>query len=167
MTDSATPETTAPLPLLSRIIGVITSPKATFQNIVAAPRPVGVLFLVATVIGLGSIAPQFTEKGRVATVEMQKRVIEKMGQTVSPEMETRMEEASHSVPRRLLSLLGTYIVFPIIALIFAAIYWAVVQHSDGWHRDLQTGSGDRHAFAGDRRARHARRDAHHPHVPAR
>lgn len=123
MTDSATPETTAPLPLLSRIIGVITSPKATFQNIVAAPRPVGVLFLVATVIGLGSLAPQFTEKGRAGAIEVQKRFIERMGRTVTPEMEAQMEESSRSVPRRVVSLLGTYIVLPIIALVFAAIYW--------------------------------------------
>ena len=33
MTDSATPTAAAPLPLVSRIIGVITSPMATFQNI--------------------------------------------------------------------------------------------------------------------------------------
>jgi len=124
MTDSATPSTATPLPLVSRIIGVITSPKATFQNIVAVPRPIGVLFVVATIIGVGSVAPQFTEKGRVATVEMQKKMVERMGQPITPEMETRFEEASQSVPRRLLSVAGTFVVLPIIALIFAALYWA-------------------------------------------
>jgi hypothetical protein len=124
MTDPVTPETTAPLPLISRIIGVITSPRATFQNIVAAPRPVGVLFIVATVIGIGSLAPQLTEKGRQASVEMQTKVIERMGQPVTPEMQARIEEGSRSPVRKVVSLVGTYIVIPIFALIFAGIYWA-------------------------------------------
>jgi hypothetical protein len=124
MTDSATPETTAPLPLLSRIIGVITSPRATFQNIVAAPRPVGVLFLVATIIGLASIAPQFTEKGRAATLETQISTMERFGGPVTPEVRQRLEERSQNVPLRFIGLLGTYVILPVMALLFAAIYWA-------------------------------------------
>lgn len=124
MTDSATPETATPLPLLSRIIGVITSPRATFQNIVAAPRPFGVLFIVATIIGLASIAPQFTEKGRAATLEAQVSAIERFGGTVTPEARERLEERSHNVPLRFLGLLGTYVFLPVMALLFAAIYWA-------------------------------------------
>jgi hypothetical protein len=125
MTDSTTPETTAPLPLLSRVIGVITSPKATFQNIVAAPRPIGVLFLVATIIGLASIAPQFTEKGRAAMLETQISTMEKFtGNPVTPEVREGLERRSQNVPLRFLGLLGTYVFLPVMALLFAAIYWA-------------------------------------------
>jgi len=123
MTDSATPETATPLPLLSRIIGVITSPRATFQNIVAAPRPFAVMFIVATVIGLASIAPQFTEKGRAATIETQISAMERFGATVTPEIRERLEERSKNVPLRFLGLVGTYIFLPVMALVFAAIYW--------------------------------------------
>ena len=130
MTDPASPAT-APLPLLTRIIGIITSPKAIYQNVVAAPRPFGVLFVVATVIGLGAIAPQFTEKGRVATLETQLQMMERIGQSVTPEIRERYEQASHSVPLRLLGLVGTYIFVPIMALVFAALYWAAFNTAMG------------------------------------
>ena len=124
MTDTATPETTKPLPLLSRIFGVITSPKATFQNIVAAPRAVGVLFVVATIIGIGSIAPQMTEKGRQAAVDMQIKAMERFGATVTPEMRQGFETGSRSAVRKVFGMVGVYIFVPIVALVFTAIYWA-------------------------------------------
>jgi hypothetical protein len=131
MTDPAAASSPAPLPLLSRIIGVITSPKATFQNIVAAPRPFGVLFVVATVIGIGAIAPQFTEKGRVATLQSQVQFMERLGSPMTPEAYAAAETRSHSVPLRLVGLAGTYIVLPIITLIFAGLYWAAFNTAMG------------------------------------
>src|SRR5688572_3694977 len=122
MTDPATPA--APLPLVSRIIGVITSPKATFQNIVAAPRPVGVLFIVATVIGIVAIAPQFTEKGRAATLQQQVQLMERIGQPMTPETYAAAETRSHNVPLRMLGMVQMYVVMPLVALFFAALYWA-------------------------------------------
>jgi hypothetical protein len=109
---------------MSRIIGVITSPKATFHNIVAAPRPVGVLFIVATIIAIGSIAPQLTEKGRQGALDMQFKMMERMGQTVTPEMRQTIEDRSRSVPLKIVGGAFTYIMIPLFALIFAAIYWA-------------------------------------------
>jgi hypothetical protein len=125
MTDPSAPSSPAPLGLFARIIGVITSPKATFQNIVAAPRPAGVLFVVATVITIGSIAPQFTEKGRQAAVDMQVQTLERFGQTVTPEMREQIEAGSRSVPRKAFGIVMAFIMLPIIALFFAAVYWAV------------------------------------------
>jgi hypothetical protein len=54
MTETTTTSSTQPLSLIARIIGVITSPKATFENVVAIPKPAGVLLVVALVI-LGRI----------------------------------------------------------------------------------------------------------------
>jgi len=122
MTDPA--PATAPLPLVSRIIGVITSPKATFENIVAAPRPMGVLLVVALVIGIGSVIPQFTEKGRQATLDVQMKAMERFGATVTPEMQAKLEERSHSVPLRLTGVVGGFIWIAMLAMIFTALYWA-------------------------------------------
>ncbi len=44
--------TTAPMGLLSRFIGVITSPKATFQSVIAHPRWFGMLALTCVTVGL-------------------------------------------------------------------------------------------------------------------
>ena len=43
--------TVAPMGLLSRFVGVITSPKATFQAVVAHPKWFGMLALVTIIVG--------------------------------------------------------------------------------------------------------------------
>jgi hypothetical protein len=118
-----------PLGLLTRAIGIITSPKKTFENVVAAPRPAAMLLLVALVIGFGSVAPQFTENGRQKMLEMQIKGAEKgaelFGRPLPPEVYTQMEARSHSVGWRLVGVINPLIGLPIWALILAAIYWAV------------------------------------------
>ncbi len=48
MTEPATTQPCAAQSLWLGRIGMITSPKATYQNVVAAPRPFGILFVVAS-----------------------------------------------------------------------------------------------------------------------
>lgn len=131
MTEPTSEPTTPPQGLLARMIGVIVSPKSTFQNVVANPRPVGMLFLVAAIIGIASVVPQMTESGRKAGLEAQVKFMEKIGQPVTPEVYEKMEERSHSVPLKLVGIAGTFIVLPIIALLFAAVYWAVFNTAMG------------------------------------
>jgi hypothetical protein len=128
MSEPIDPTTTTPaqpLSLVSRIIGVITSPKATFQNIVAAPRPVGILFVCALLVGVCQLIPQTTETGRKAVLEQQVKMIERFGQTVTPEAYQRMEERLKSPINWALQIVGVLIVTPIISLLFGAIYWAI------------------------------------------
>ena len=70
MTEPVTTQTES-LSLWSRAIGMVTSPKATFEKIVGTPKPFGILFLCAVIIGIASAAPQFTAAGQAAVVEMQ------------------------------------------------------------------------------------------------
>jgi Yip1-like protein len=55
--------------LLSRVIGVIFSPRATFERLVLAPRVLGAILLVGLVIGLSQGIPQLTETGKQAAVD--------------------------------------------------------------------------------------------------
>ena len=123
MTEVA-PTPVQPMSLVSRFLGVITSPKATFENVVAAPRPFGILFVCALLIGVGSTIPQLTEAGRKATLDMQVQGMERMGMTVTPEMMQRMEAQSQNKLLKAAGVLGSLIVLPIMALIFTALYWA-------------------------------------------
>src|SRR5512134_29424 len=123
MAEPAT-STVQPLSLFSRIIGVILSPATTFENIVAAPRPFGVLFLSAVLIGVGSTVPQFTEAGRQATLDMQVRSMEQFGATVTPEMYQALETRSRNPWLKALGAVGALVMLPIMALIFTAIFWA-------------------------------------------
>jgi len=103
---------------------MVTSPKATYQNVVAAPRPFGILFVCALLIGIGSTIPQMTEAARVQGLEMQIRGMERFGVTVTPEVQQRMEVQSHSKVAKLAGALAPLIMFPILALLLTAIFWA-------------------------------------------
>jgi hypothetical protein len=128
MTEASTQDV-KPLGLLSRVIGVITAPKATFANVVAAPRPAGMLLLVALVIGLGTVAPQFTERGRLKMLDMQTKTAEKtaemFGRPLPPEAYAQMEARSRSVGWRMVGVVSPLIGLPIWALFLAALYWGV------------------------------------------
>jgi hypothetical protein len=110
--------------LFARAIGVIFSPRPTFEAVVAAPKSVGILFLCALVFGIASGLPQFTERGRQAAVDMQAQQMERWtGQSVSDEQYNRMlEGAKYSAYFSVVSML---IFLPILALIFSGIYWVI------------------------------------------
>jgi hypothetical protein len=110
--------------LLSRIVGVIASPRATFENVVAAPRPFGVLLIVALVIGIGSSIPQFTEAGRQAAVDAQVKAMEGFGMTVTPEAYERIETQSRSIPLKIFGAVSTLVFLPIWSLLLTAVLWA-------------------------------------------
>ena len=78
--------------LFARAIGVLTSPRKTFEAVVANPRPVGIVFLVAVIIAAATALPQFTETGQQATLDMQVQQIEKFTGPVTDEMYSAMEK---------------------------------------------------------------------------
>jgi hypothetical protein len=110
--------------LLQRAIGVVTSPRATFESIVAHPRPFGILFLVAIAIGLASGLPQMTEAGRQAVLDAQIRSTEQWtGQPASAEQIARMEQFSrYNGP---IAIVSSFIFLPVVSLLLTAIYWAL------------------------------------------
>jgi len=111
--------------LIARALGIITAPKATYENVVAAPRPFGILFLCALIIGIGTTIPQMTEAGRKAALDMQVRGMERMGLTVTPETYQRLETQSQNKALKALGAAATLIVLPIISLLITAILWAL------------------------------------------
>lgn len=121
-------ESTMPAPqdegVLARAIGIITSPRRTFDVIVRNPRPAAILFLVAVVIALATSLPQFTERGQQAALDMQVQQIERFsGQPVTDEvyarLQTQMKYSKYLTP------VGVMIFTPIGALIFAGIYFVI------------------------------------------
>jgi len=121
-------ESTMPVPpdegVLARAIGILTSPRRTFEGVVQNPSPAAILFLVTVVIAPATSLPQFTERGRQASLDMQVQQIEKFtGQPVTDEqyaqMENRMKYSVYFTP------VAIFIITPIFMLIFAGLYWAV------------------------------------------
>ncbi len=70
MTEAETTPASAP-GLFSRAIGVIVSPKATFEKLVASPRVTGAILLAGIAIGLSQGLPRLTESGRQAAMDAQ------------------------------------------------------------------------------------------------
>jgi hypothetical protein len=124
MNEAGSAPAAQPLGLFARFVGVITAPRATFESVVAHPRPIGILFICALIIGIASAAPQFTESGRQAMLDTQIRQVEQMtGQPVGAEQLARMEQmGSMNV---YFALIGTFIFLPVMSLIMAAVYWAL------------------------------------------
>ena len=118
------PTATAPdKGLIARAIGIITSPKATFEAVVAQPKPVAMLFLVCLVLGLSAAIPQFTDRGRLAALDMQVKQMEAFGMNVTPEIYQSMEK--RSVYAGYTTLAGVFIGVPLMTMLFTALYWAV------------------------------------------
>ena len=113
-----------PIPnLLSRAIGVITSPGATFAHVARVPKVAGMLFLVSLVLGLAQGLPQLTERGRAAALEMQVQQMDRFGVTVTDEMYQQMEQRSHSNLGAYISIISMFVAIPFGAVIMTVLLW--------------------------------------------
>jgi hypothetical protein len=125
-TTAAAPEL-APLPgLFARFIGIITSPKATFEAVVRNPKWVGMLLLICALTAASQFALTATERGRAAVLEMQVKKAEQMGITITDEAYTRMQQQQTSPITRIFGLIAVFIFFPLFLIFLpAAILYAV------------------------------------------
>jgi hypothetical protein len=115
--------TPAPASLLSRFIGIITSPKATFQTVVAHPRWFWMLLLTTVIVTICTAGPQFTEAGRQAALDQQVRGMESFGMTVNDEMYAQLERNSRF--GGITTAVSVLVISPIFALILTTILWAI------------------------------------------
>jgi len=124
MTDApASPPPT--LGLFARTVGVVTSPAATFADVVRSPQPAAILLIVSAVIAIAVTVPQMTERGRQAALDMQVRMMEGMMGPLDDDVYTQLEERSHSNSGHVLRIIGTFIWMPIMATFFAALFWGL------------------------------------------
>jgi hypothetical protein len=87
-------ERPVPPSLMSRVVGIITSPRATFERIVAAPRVGGVLMLVTLITTLAVGLLLSTERGQQGWLDQAVAQQEAFGQTVSDQAYAQMEAMS-------------------------------------------------------------------------
>jgi hypothetical protein len=122
MPEPASPPAPAPLSLMARIIGVITSPRETFASIAAAPKWVDLVVttLLAAVVTFAFLS---TPVGRQAMLEQQVSAMEGFGMQVSDaqyaEMEKGLERGAY------FALASILVVGPLITVILAGVFFAV------------------------------------------
>jgi hypothetical protein len=125
VSDPTTPAETPGPGLLSRAIGIITSPTATFEHVARKPKVAGMLFLISLVVGLTQAVPLLTERGRSAALELQVQQMERFGMTVTDEIYQQMEQRSRSAFGAISTLVGTMVGMPIMCVIMTTLLWVV------------------------------------------
>jgi hypothetical protein len=123
MTDPI-PPAVPELGLFARAIGILTSPRKTYEAVVQHPRPVGILFLCVVLIALATSLPQFTERGRQAVLDLQVQQIEKFtGQPVTDELYAQMQ--TRSKYSAYFTIVGVFVGTPIFTLLIGGIFWFI------------------------------------------
>src|SRR5262245_50902755 len=115
--------TAAPMGLVSRFIGVLTSPKSTYQSIVAHPRWLGMLALTTVIIATCSALPMTTEAGQRAALDQQVRGMENFGMQVSDELYAQMQKGMGRAPYT--TFVSVLIIAPIFTTILGGILFGV------------------------------------------
>jgi hypothetical protein len=102
---------------------MVFSPTETYRSVVAHPRWLGALLVVAVVMGAGQFAFLSTRVGQDAQLDQQIRTMENFGVTVTPEMQHGMEEGLPHA--RYWALGGVLVLSFVFTALFAGIGYVV------------------------------------------
>jgi hypothetical protein len=100
---SATQPPTAPpaaasLGLVSRFLGILTAPRATFADVVARPRWFGMVAALTLCGIVAGTALMSTDAGRLAALDASRSQMKSFGINLPPEAEAQMEKAIMETP---------------------------------------------------------------------
>jgi membrane protein, antimicrobial resistance system len=123
MTDPA--PSPQPLPsLFARVIGIIVSPKATFERVVQTPKILGVLAVVTIASAIGASAFTFTAAGQQAAVDFSAQQIERF--TGQPPTDAQMAAIEKQAPiQAYISSTSTLVVLPLVIAIEAGLLFLI------------------------------------------
>jgi hypothetical protein len=121
----ASPDTAsaAPMGLLARCIGIMTSPRATFQSVAAHPKWLGALLVVTIIVAAGVSLPLTTEAGQQSQLDNQVRAIEGFGGEVNAEMYASMKRSMRFAPVQ--TFVTILIMGPLMSVIFSGILFGM------------------------------------------
>ena len=115
--------TSAPKSLPARFIGIITSPRETFESVVAHPKWFGMLAVTTLIVMACTVLPMTTDAGKDAALEAQVRQMESFGMQVNDQMYAQMRTRMAIAPYT--TAAGVLIVSPIITCVIAGILFAI------------------------------------------
>ncbi len=140
MTDAEPAQTVAPLSLPARMLGVITSPSATFANVAAYPKWFGVLAISLLVLAAANYVFLSTPIGQQASLDQQVTQIEGFGQTVDDAMYEQLKGRMKYTAA--ISAVAILVASPVITVVFAAVSRAKL----AWHIGSTSASSSRISF---------------------
>ena len=113
----------APMNLLARFIGVITSPRETFASVAATPKWFGMLALTAVIVAIFTALPLMTEAGRQSAIDQQVAQMQSFGMTVNDQMYEQMEKGAGRMPY--VTAVSVLVATAIFAAVFSGILFAI------------------------------------------
>ena len=109
--------------LTTRLVGVLTSPRATYADIVARPHWLGAMIAVMLATILPIVWLLQTEVGRRAGIDLQLQTLESFGQTVTDEQFRQMERMAPYAGY--LTAASQIVTIPLFTLLIAGIVFAI------------------------------------------
>ena len=128
-TAAAAGSTPAPKSLVARIIGIVVSPKETFQSVVAAPKWFGMLACTTLVAALFTALPLTTDAGQQAAIDRNEQTVKSFGVQVTDQVHEQMERGAARMPYT--TAASVIVASPIIVTIFAGILFAIFNAAMG------------------------------------
>ena len=125
MVDTLSPQSASPPTrgLAGRVIGVLTSPRATYADVAAHPRWLGVLIVVLATTIASSTWLLSTEVGQRAVIDQQLQTAEAFGRPIT---DAQLEQLKRFAPYSVYVAAVSQIVFvPLVALVIAGIAIAI------------------------------------------
>jgi hypothetical protein len=125
MPDPSPPPPVAPPArgLAARIVGVLTSPRATYADIAARPRWLGGMLAVMAATILPVMWLLQTEVGRRAGINLQLETLESFGRTVTDEEYGQMEQMARY--GGYITAASQIVIFPLATLAIAGVTFAI------------------------------------------
>lgn len=109
--------------LLARFIGIITSPKATFEAVVAHPKWLGALALTTIIVAIFVSLPLTTEGGQQSQIDTQVKAIEAFGGQIDDRMYAGMQQSARYA--WMTTFFSFLVLGPLMSAIFAGILFGV------------------------------------------
>jgi len=111
--------------LAARLAGVVFSPRATYADVVARPRALGVLLVSLLVMASSSLVFLSTDVGKNAVLDQQERTMQNMGIRMNDAQYAQMQARMTSSIMPAISAVAQVVVIPIVCVILAGIILAV------------------------------------------
>src|SRR5262245_24700220 len=117
---SGTPASTN---VFARYVGILMSPKATFQSVAASPKWLGMLALTGVLVAIFTALPMTTDAGKQAALDQQVQSMQSFGMQVSDQMYEQLQKGTARMPYT--TAISVIVITPIMGVIFSGILFAI------------------------------------------
>jgi Yip1 domain len=121
----------APLSLPQRALGILFSPRTTFESVVSWPKWIGILLVVTAVVIACNQGFTATEAGKLAALDQQVAMVERFGRTVTPEMQAEMRAALDRPLTPIIGIVSTLVISLVFTAAIAGILFGVFAVTGG------------------------------------